>query len=131
MVENSVPDTADAAAEVGKIGQAANLSDLEDAIADIAKHQEDMLEENALERVVPIVDYVPHQKNIPGRVDTTTAEANVTDLEEIVDVVKHQEEEDMVEESILERVLPIVDDGVHHQKNVPVRADTTAEEIVR
>ena len=116
---------------MGKIGQAdpkkheANVSDLEDAIVNIAKHQEDMVEENIPEREVPIVDDVHHQGKVLVRVDTTT-EANVSDSEGAV--VKHQE--DIVEENILEKVLQIVD-NVHYQGNVLVRVDTTAEEIVR
>ena len=89
MVENFVPDTADdvvvvALHEAGKIGQAAdpkqqgmvetNLSDLEDAIADAGEHQGDMVEENVLEREIPIVDDIRHQENVPVLVDTTDGE---------------------------------------------------------
>lgn len=82
MVENFVPDTADEH-EAGKIGQAdpkqggmaeANVSDLEDAIADVVKHQEDKAEGNVFEREVTIVDDVHHRENVPARVDTTAEE---------------------------------------------------------
>ena len=66
------------------------------------KHQEDKVEENVLERVVPIVDDdVHHQENVPVQVDMS-AEANSSDLDDsIVDVVKHQES--TIEENVLEK----------------------------
>ena len=50
----------------------ANETDLEDAIADVVKHQEEDME-NVLERVLPIVDE-HYQKNGPVPVDTTAEE---------------------------------------------------------
>ena len=119
MAENFVLGTADVVVvqyEVGKIEQA----DLKQHKA-IAKHQEDMVGENVLEKVRPIVHDVHHQENVPVQVDTTT-EANLS-KDSIADVVKHQED-------TVEGVVPIVDDNVHHQGNVPVKVDTD-EEIVR
>lgn len=50
------------------------MSDLEDVIADVVKHQEDMVEKNVLEREVPILDDVHDQENDPVRVDATAGE---------------------------------------------------------
>ena len=102
MAEYSVPGTAVAQYEVNKIGQAdpkQHLSDLEDAIADIGKHQEDRVE-NILEREVPIVeDDLRHQENVPVWVDTM-AEASLSELEDAIGDVVDRQEEDIVEKNV-------------------------------
>lgn len=65
-----------------------------------------------------------------GQADPKQHEANVSESEEdaIAAVEKHQE--DMVEENVFEREVPIVND-IHHQENVPVWVDMMPEKIVR